>query len=136
MLGLALAAPAAASSPSSLHLIARATQATQIDDQHAVLGAAQVGSGTLLDGRRRAVGRFAFTCVAVGIHSRYVLEQCSATGSLSGGQITLAGMTRSDMNLDRWAVTGGTGVYAGARGEARLRGLGPRETVVDIRLAP
>ena len=55
MLGLALAAPAAASSPSSLHLIARATQATQIDDQHAVLGAAQVGSGTLLDGRRRAV---------------------------------------------------------------------------------
>jgi hypothetical protein len=136
MLGLALAAPAAASSPSSLHLIAHGTQASPFDDRHAVLGDMQSGSGALLDARRRNVGRFSFTCVAAGIEARYVLEQCNATGSLSGGQITLAGMASSNTNVQRWAVTGGTGIYSGARGEARLHDLGPRETVVDVSFAP
>jgi hypothetical protein len=136
LLGLALAAPASAGSPSSLHLIALVGQAQPLDDRNAVLGDAQIGSGALVDGRDRAVGSFAFTCVAVGMKRRYILEQCSATGSLGGGQITLAGMTRSNTNLHRWAVTGGTGIYAGARGEARLHDLGPRETVVDVSFAP
>ena len=135
MLGLALAAPAAAKSPSALHLIASGAQGTRLDDRHAVLGDMQVGSGALLDSRRETVGTFTFTCVAVGIESGYLLEQCSATGSLRGGQIALAGMTRTDTNIHRWAITGGTGVYAGAQGDARLHELGPRETVVDLSFA-
>jgi hypothetical protein len=136
MLSMALAAPAATANPTALHLIASGAQGTRIDDRHAVLGDVQVGSGALLDRHRETVGTFAFMCVAVGIEGGYVLEQCSATGSLGGGQITLAGMTRSNTTVHRWAVTGGTGTYVGARGEARLRELGPRETVVDVSFAP
>jgi hypothetical protein len=136
LLGLTLAAPAAAAAPSSLHLIAHVSQGQTLDVRTALYGDAQIGSGTLLDSRRHPVGSFSFTCVAVGLHPHYLLEQCSGAGSLGGGQLILAGLSRSDANDQRWAVIGGTGTYAGARGEARLHGLGPRETEVDLVLEP
>jgi hypothetical protein len=57
---------------------------------------------------------------------------CVATLSLRGGQITLQGLievqTMDDFSSNVVAITGGTGRYVGAAGEARVRQRGERVT--------
>ena len=137
--GLGLAAPGAtAASASKLHLVAHATQGGIVGPGRSRqrLGAVQIGSGVLTDGRGRTVGTFAFTCVTVRVNRGYVDEQCSSWGSLPGGQLLLGGKSRSDTNRHTWAVTGGTGAYRDTRGEAQLRDLNDHDTVVDVTLVP
>jgi hypothetical protein len=43
-------------------------------------------------------------------------------GSVAGGQLAFAGMSRNNGAEDTLAITGGTGLYKAARGEIRLRG--------------
>ena len=137
--GLGLAAPSATTaSGTSLHLVAHVTQGVVRGpgNSQQSLGATQIGSGGLTDSRGHAVGTFAFTCVSVRVHSGYVDEQCSSWGALPGGQLLLAGKSRSNEDRHTWAVTGGTGAYRSARGEARLVDINDHETVVDVTLAP
>ena len=137
--GLGLATPTAtAASTTSLHLTARATQGGIVGPGNSQrhLGAMQIGSGSLLGAGGRVVGTFAFTCLTVRVHRGYVDEQCTSWGSLSGGQLILAGKSRSDTNRHSWAVTGGTGAYRDVRGEARLLDVNDHDTVVDVTLVP
>ena len=62
--------------------------------------------------------------------------QCVATLSLRRGQITLQGLVEiqgeGDMGPFTVAITGGTGAYRGAGGEARIRGVSPTRTVYKL----
>ena len=130
MLGLTLATPTAAAAPGTLHLIAVNHEQQDFAHTPAQLGDEQVGSGILLDAGRQ-VGTFAFTCVAAGVRPHYVLEQCNGWGALPGGQLVVAGMSRSDGNRHTWAIVGGTGSYRGAAGEIRLEDRAGGKTVID-----
>jgi hypothetical protein len=137
--GLGLAAPAAtastAASATKMHLVAHITQGGIVGGvSQQRLGAVQIGSGNLTDAAGRATGTFAFTCTSVRVNKGYVDEQCSSWGSFTGGQLILGGMSRSNTDRHTWAVTGGTGIYREARGEARLRDINDRTTMVDITL--
>jgi hypothetical protein len=128
-LGLALAAPAKASAPTSLHLTARTTQARQFSS-HPLLGDAQIGSGVLIDRQQRRVGTFAFQCIWAGSGR----EQCSGWGSFGNGQLVVGGMSRRDSNRHTWAVVGGTGGYRGARGDVRITDIDGRTSALDVEL--
>jgi len=137
--GLGLATPSATTaSGASLHLVAHVTQGVVRGpgSSQQSLGATQIGSGNLTDSRGRVVGTFAFSCLTVRVHPGYVDEQCSSWGSLPGGQLLLGGKSRSNENRHTWAVTGGTGAYRSARGEARLVDINDHETTVDVTLVP
>ena len=136
--GLGLATPSATSASGTLHLVAHITQGVVRGPggSQQSLGATQIGSGGLTDTRGQSVGTFAFTCVTVRVHKGYVDEQCSSWGALKGGQLLLAGKSRSNEERHTWAVIGGTGAYRSARGEARLRDVNDHETVVDVTLMP
>jgi hypothetical protein len=131
--GIALAHPTAAHDPQTLHLTAVSTQGEPFP-AHTRRGDQQIASGSLLDARQQPAGTFGFTCQAVGLHPRFFVEQCLGWGRLAGGTITVAGMARDNENRHVWAVTGGTGAYRGARGEARLHDLDRRRTVIDATL--
>ena len=59
---------------------------------------------------------------------------CTAVASLRGGDIALAGRLSHTNATSTWAVTGGTGAYAGARGTKILRQVNRRRTAVTISL--
>jgi hypothetical protein len=135
---LGLGTPSATAAASTMRFVAHVTQGTVVGPGHSQqsLGAAQIGSGVLTDVHGHSLGTFAFTCISVRVHRGYVDEQCTGWGSLAGGQLVLAGKSRSNENRHTWAVTGGTGAYRSARGEARLRDLNDHVTVVDVTLVP
>lgn len=62
------------------------------------------------------VGRAHWTCFYLG--TERAGSDCSASVSLSGGTLQLAGVLSQTNPRSTWAVTGGTGRYAGARGTA------------------
>lgn len=67
---------------------------------------------------RKRVGRFQVLITVVT--PRW--GQLSATGSLPGGTVIVAGRTPLfEVPLERYAITGGTGRYAGARGTLTVR---------------
>ena len=133
MLGLTLATPTATAAPGKLHLIAVHQQERIVGKPHAArVGDEQLGSGILLDAQRRQVGSFGFTCVWTGVHPHYALEQCSGWGKLSGGQLIVAGMSRSDSSRHTWAIVGGTGDYRGAAGDLRLHDVAGGKTILDL----
>lgn len=59
---------------------------------------------------------------------------------LAGGSLRVEGIARVTTGLSRFAlpVVGGTGIYAGARGELHVRDLAPRgdKSAFDLRLLP
>ncbi len=99
-----------------------------------------VFSADVLDGTRRA-GRLEATSVA--IDPRYQGVTFSFVVYLPGGMLTLAGgglnghVPGLPAHLpDDLAVTGGTGEYAGARGVATLKNLGPTTQRLTLTLRP
>jgi hypothetical protein len=50
--------------------------------------------------------------------------QCAATNFLPGGTIQLAGPTNFNSPVTNVAVVGGTGIYVGAQGAARIKNIG------------
>jgi hypothetical protein len=60
-----------------------------------------------------------------------VAWECSWTATLADGQITVAG-SFLDSGDSMLAITGGTGVYSGARGEMRLHPRNPEGTEYDF----
>ena len=61
-------------------------------------------------------------------------DVCTAVASLRGGDITLAGRLHHTSATSTWAVTGGTGTHATARGTAQVKQLSDTKTAVTIRL--
>ena len=60
----------------------------------------------------------------VDLASESVQLQCSATVFLPGGGIQLAGSSNFGNPVTNVAVVGGTGIYAGAQGTARITNIG------------
>jgi hypothetical protein len=93
------------------------------------LGDELVFSETLFE-RRREVGTSGGVCVVTEITPPYTVStfHCVATLSLRRGQITLQGLVEvqgeDDPGPFRVAITGGTGAYRGASGQARIVRLG------------
>jgi len=81
-----------------------------------------------------AAGRVHWDCAYLGTESRG--EDCAAHADLPGGTLQMAGVLSHTSARSTWAVTGGTGAYAGARGTAALRQLSPTRTAVTIVLQP
>jgi hypothetical protein len=91
------------------------------------IGDRSLGSQTLRDGAR-PVGRLEGDCVI--LDATYNGQQCVITLLLSDGQITtqgagvnrpLPGVRSGDGAGDQYAITGGTGRYAGASGTLTMR---------------
>lgn len=82
----------------------------------------------------RVAGRAHWTCVYLGAERRG--EDCTATVSLAGGTIQLAGVLSHTSPRSTWAITGGTGGHAGARGTAELRQLSATRTAATLTLLP
>ena len=79
-----------------------------------------------------AAGRVHWDCVYLGTEPRG--EDCTAHADLAGGTLQMAGVLSHTSTRSTWAVTGGTGAYAGARGTAALRRLSATRTAVTVAL--
>ena len=98
------------------------------------LGDRLIFTSDLFDEAGRRVGRDGADCVTVRIDPTAPLPeqqivQCTITVELPDGQITFQGLAQGTENL--FAVTGGTGAYRTARGEAFARDRTPLQ-VADI----
>jgi hypothetical protein len=81
-----------------------------------------------------AAGRAHWTCVYLG--SEKAGADCTAVVRLRGGTLQAAGVLSHTSPRSVWAVTGGTGSYAGARGTVQLRQLSAKRTAATITLLP
>jgi hypothetical protein len=90
--------------------------------------------GRLRDAAGREAGRTHWTCTYLG--SERAGEDCMATVNLAGGTLQLAGVLSHTSPRSTWAIAGGTGGYAGARGTAELRQLSATRTAATITLLP
>jgi hypothetical protein len=84
----------------------------------------------LFDHNGREVGRDGSDCVTVRVDltappSEQQVVQCTVTVELADGQITFQGLAQG--HVSRFAVTGGTGAYRTARGEALVKDTAPLE---------
>ena len=87
----------------------------------------------------REVGESGGVCTATEVVPPYdvITFHCVATLSLRRGQITLQGLIEvqgeDDPGPFTVAITGGTGAFRGAGGEARIRSVSPRRTIYRLR---
>jgi hypothetical protein len=139
---IGLAAPTATEGPQTpqlprtLRLTAETTQSRAVDlpPSHHSLGDEEITSGTLVDDQGTAAGSYGADCSLVAVYPDHALEHCTGFGSLAGGQLTFAGSSRSDLEHGTLAITGGTGVYQGARGQIQLQETGNNRTLVTVHL--
>jgi hypothetical protein len=90
--------------------------------------------GALRGSSGSRAGQAHWTCVFLG--TERAGEDCLGTVALSGGTLQLAGVLNHMGPRSTWAVTGGTGKYAGARGSAELRQLSATRTGAVVTLLP
>lgn len=91
--------------------------------------------GVLRDaGSEAAAGRVHWTCLYLG--STRAGSDCTAVIRLRGGVLLAAGPLSHMRPTSAWAITGGTGSYAGARGTVGLRQLSETRTAATIALLP
>jgi hypothetical protein len=89
--------------------------------------------GRLQDASTHAVvGRAAWYCPYTG--AERAGDVCTAVAGLRRGDITLAGRLSHTSAKSTWAITGGTGAYATARGTATVHQLSETRTAVTLRL--
>jgi hypothetical protein len=125
---------------SSLRVVARESQTEFVDvgDEGPSLGDQTVFSETLYV-RGRDVGMSGGVCTVTEAIPPYdtLTLQCVVTLSLRKGQITLQGLIESQGEDDpgpfTLAITGGTGAYSDAGGEARFRRVNERRGVYKLR---
>jgi hypothetical protein len=98
------------------------------------LGHLDVCRGTLRDSTGATAGRAHWTCTYLGSTRRG--SDCTAHVKLKGGSIEAAGWLSHTSPQSDWAITGGTGGYAGARGTIHLRQLGDTRTSATLTLLP
>jgi hypothetical protein len=128
---LIVSGPSASAGNTTLKLVERATTDAVTD-----LGAKDDSAGDLLtfaneiydEGNAKAVGSDTGWCIRTVAGKSW---ECFWTLSLADGQITVHGpfLDAGDSVL---AVTGGTGAYAGVRGEMKLHARNPEGTEYDF----
>ena len=122
-----------------LKLVGTPIQSDLIDlgDPGASLGDEFIASQTLFR-RGREVGEAGIVCTTTEVVPPYDVEtlHCVATLSLRKGQITLQGLIEvqgmDDPGPFTVAITGGTGKFRGASGEARVRNRANGTTVYKL----
>lgn len=87
------------------------------------LGDMYVYSYDLVDENGRRAGDGGGHCQTVDIAGTTITQQCVISNRLAGGQITAAALWERGKDLDM-TITGGTGAYAGVRGELRATEIG------------
>jgi len=119
-----------------IHLIERAHDVSFLDlgVPGPSLGDRLVFTSDLFDENGNNVGRDGADCVIVRIDqaappAQQQIVQCVVTVQLAGGQMTFQGLAQGTENF--FALTGGTGAYRNARGEAFVRDEIPLQ-VADI----
>jgi hypothetical protein len=134
---ITLATPTASHGPQTFNLRAdnQQTKTIRVAPARVTLGDEQVTSGVLVDVNGQRAGTFGITCTLVAVYPQYTLERCDGWGQLAGGQLTIAGSSRSNTSHATWAITGGTGNYQTARGEIQLNQLNNHQTAVTVTLA-
>jgi allene oxide cyclase len=128
---LAFLAPFAASAGERLQVVERATTDTTVD-----LGAKGDSVGDLLTfanpiydaANKTKLGSDQGYCVRVVVGKSW---ECFWTLMLAGGQITVEGPF-SDTGDSVLVVTGGTGKYAGAKGDLKLHPRDAKSTAYDF----
>jgi hypothetical protein len=84
--------------------------------------------------RGRSVGSQAGSCTVATVSETRLVGLCTTTLTLADGSLTTQGVVDEDPSQGpaglRWAVTGGTGRYAGAGGEA-VGTFRPDSDIVD-----
>ena len=134
---ITLATPTAAHGPHTFSLRAdnHQTKTIRMAPARVSLGDVQVTSGVLVDAYGQHAGTFGITCTLIAVYPQYTLERCDGWGQLTGGQLTIAGISRSNTSHATWAITGGTNRYQTARGEVQLDQLNNHETAATVTLA-
>jgi hypothetical protein len=119
--------------------------ATQIQSEFLDLGATGLSLGDefvfseTLSRRGHEVGESGGVCTATQVTPPYDVTtfHCVATLSLRRGQITLQGLIElqgeDDPGPFTVAITGGTGAFRGAGGEARIRNVDDTTTIYKLR---
>ncbi|HEX2179188.1 MAG TPA: hypothetical protein VHL54_06680 [Actinomycetota bacterium] len=116
-------------------------QAFELDDRGvsgASLGDRVIFSSDLFTEDGKAAGRDGADCVVIRLEHAAPAEErqvvnCTVSVELSDGQITFQGLAQGLNNT--FAVTGGTGAYRNARGQAFVRDREfLREADIEIRL--
>jgi len=141
VLALGAAVATAHGDAKALRLVATDTQENFLDlgSPGPSLGDQLVISETLAR-RGRGVGTAGVVCTIVGAEPPYevLTFQCLATLRLRNGQITLHGLIEVQGENDRgpWtvAITGGTGDFRGASGEAVVRDISDTRTIYRLRI--
>jgi hypothetical protein len=131
-LGLGFAGHPAAAETTSLNLVERATT-----DAVTKTGKADDNAGDLLtfanevfdEANQNKIGSDTGWCIRTVVGKSW---ECSWTLALKDGQITVAGPFL-DAGDSVMAIVGGTGAYAGARGEMALHARNPEGTEYDFR---
>ena len=98
------------------------------------LGDLSACRGTLRDHAGALAGRIHWTCLYLGTTRRG--SDCTAQVKFHGGSLQAAGWLSHTSAENDWAITGGTGTYAGARGTVHLRQIGHTRTATTITLLP
>jgi hypothetical protein len=80
----------------------------------------------------KSAGRAVWHCGYSGAES--FGDVCTAVAELPHGDLTLAGRLSHTSAESTWAITGGTGAYASARGSAVARQLSDTRSAVTIHL--
>ena len=135
--GTTLAVVPSASADSSLRFstVKVAENSTEFDGGPAGFSA---GDGEIfvddVQRRGRSIGSAAGSCTLALVSEARLVGLCTSTIALSDGSLTTQGIFDEDPSQGpagfRWAVTGGTGRYAGAAGEA-IGTFRPDSDIVD-----
>jgi len=80
------------------------------------------------------IGRAEGVCTLIAV-SRKPQAQCLITAHVPDGQIVVAGEGDPGAKLTRYAVVGGLGAYANARGWVTSTALGETKSLIEIHLA-
>jgi hypothetical protein len=122
-----------------------ANQATFLDlgTQGPSLGDQSLASGDLFPpkgGSKLGIDGVICTIVRLEQKGNAVTSQCQATASLAGGQITAQALVTSVNNQapspSDFAITGGTGAYAGASGQVTAEPINDTDTLLTAHLLP
>ncbi len=135
VVGMVVAVAPAAGPPRTLDLVAAGQRCSYVDlgRKGASVGDEMFCRATLRAATgNAAAGSVRYTCAYLG--SEQAGDQCTAQARLAGGTLELAGKLSHTSAVSEWAVIGGTGSYAGARGSARLRQTGSTSSAVTITL--
>jgi hypothetical protein len=132
---LAVVPSASADSPLRFSTVKVAENSTEFDGGPAGFSA---GDGEIfvddVQRRGRSIGSSAGSCTLALVSEARLVGLCSATLTLTEGSLTTQGIFDEDPSQGpaglRWAVTGGTGRYAGAAGEA-VGTFRPDSDVID-----